>query len=191
MPTLQQEIDGACAAGINCLSSDQVQALLLYNMQAGRMAVISAEFTRPNNVTTYAIFDVVGDGAVMTFQNAGRSVGGNGYITNIRVVKNSASNAILAVFRLWLYGSAPTPIADNSPFTLLYANRAKQLGYIDLAMSTEGTGSDACGAFQANINLKFQCEAASRDLYGVLEARLAYIPQLQEKFWVELTLDQN
>ena len=158
----------------------------------GSMAVVSAEFERPNDTTAYSGNDVVGPtvAAVMTFANVGRIVGGNGYVTNVRLVKSTNVTAN-ATFRLWLYQTAPAAIADNAPFTLLYANRAIRLGYVDLPCSTEGAGSDSASSFLTNVNLKFACTAASRDLYGVLEVKQAYIPGALEDFFVEITVDQN
>jgi hypothetical protein len=158
----------------------------------GSMAVVSATFTRPNDTNAYSANDTVGPtvAAVMTFANVGRVVAGTGYITNVRLVKstNVTSNA---TFRFWLYQTAPAAIADNAPFTLLYANRAIRLGYVDLPCTTEGAGSDSASCFLANVNLKFACAAGSRDLYGVLETKQAYAPGALENFWVEITADQN
>ena len=163
----------------------------------GNLAVVSAEVTRATGDTTqYAINDVVnnstdaGSATVFTFVNAGRVNGGTGYITNVRLVKSTVTTTN-AVFRVWLYGTAPTPLADNTPFTLLYANKAIRLGYVDFSFTTEGSGSDSASAAAYNVNLKFACAANSRDLYGVIEAKAAYTPASQEKFWVELTVDQN
>lgn len=157
---------------------------------SGKMAVVNGEFARPGDTTAYAINDVVGNGAVVTFQNVGAEPEGSGYITNVRLVKSTATVAN-ALFRLWLYNSAPAAIADNSPFTLLYADRAIRLGYVDLACTTEGTGSDSASALVTNINLKFKCAAGSQNLWGVLEAKQAYAPGASEVFWLELTADQN
>lgn len=170
-----------------------LETSLLTEIQSGiggKMAVVNGEFARPGDTTTYAANDVVGNGSVVTFQNVGAEEGGSGYITNVRLVKSTAT-ITNAVFRLWLYSEAPTPIADNAPFTLLWVNRAKRLGYVDLACTTEGTGSDSASAFVTNLNLKFMCGAASRNLWGVLEAKQAYAPGASEVFWLEVTADQN
>jgi hypothetical protein len=174
-------------------ATDSALDALLTELQSGlggKMAVVNGEFTRPNDSTPYAANDVVGNGAVVTFTNVGDSANGSGYVTNVRLVKSTAT-ITNAVFRLWLYATAPTPIADNAQFTLLWANRAARLGYVDLACTTEGTGSDSASAFVTNVNLKFMCAGGSRNLFGVLEAKQAYTPGASESFYIELTVDQN
>jgi hypothetical protein len=153
-------------------------------------SAITAEFTRPADTTAYAINDVVGPHttpAVMTFTNVARLNGGSGFITNIKLTK-SQTNSTNALFRLWIFNTAPAAIADNAQFTGLYADRAKVVGYVDLVCATEGTGSDCATATAANINLGFVCTGASRTLYGVLEAKQAYAPAANsEAFSVEIT----
>lgn len=158
----------------------------------GSMSVVSTEFTRPADTTAYAINDVVGPAvpAVMTFANVARVAGGSGYITNIRCVK-STTTTTNALFRLWLYNTAPVALVDNAAFTLLYANRAARLGYCDLVLQTEGAGSDSASAFVANWNCKYSCTVASRDIFAVVEAKQAYSPGNAETFFVELTTSNN
>lgn len=153
--------------------------------------VASTEFVRPADTTAYAANDVVGTNPATnrTFLNAARIAGGSGYITNVRLTKSSAT-VTNAFFRLWLYAVAPTAIADNAQMTLLWANRANRFGYIDLACTTEGTGSDSAMALVTNINLKFDCAEGDRNIYGVLEAKQAYTPASGETFFIELTVDQ-
>jgi hypothetical protein len=127
---------------------------------------------------------------VITFANVARIADGAGYITNVRLVKDEPT-ITNAFFRLWLYNVAPAAIADNAQFTLLYANRATRLGYVDLVATTEGTGSDSASAFATNVNLKFMCAGGGRNLFAVVEAKQAYTPVSGEKFFVELTVDQN
>jgi hypothetical protein len=166
---------------------------LIAEIQAGvggKMTVVAGEFGRPTGAGAYTANDVVGNGAPIVFQNVACEEGGTGYITNVRLVKNSTTTSN-ATFRLWLYSVSPTPIADHSAFTLLYANKAIRLGYVDLVCSTEGAGSDSASALATNINLKFSCAAFDRNLYGVLEAKMAYTPTAYETFWIELTADCN
>lgn len=153
-------------------------------------SIISATFARPGDTNVYAVDDVVGSGAVITFANIGRSPGGTGYITNARIAKSTAV-ITNASFRLWLFSAAPAAIADNSPFTLLWANRAIRDGYIDFACITAGAGSDSASATVANLNIRFSCATDSTSIFGVLTARQAYVPGNAENFFIELSADQN
>jgi hypothetical protein len=153
-------------------------------------AIVAATFARPSDTNVYAVDDVVGSGAVITFANLGRDLGGTGYITNARLAKSTAV-ITNASFRLWLFSAAPAAIADNSPFTLLWANRAIRDGYIDFACITAGSGSDSASAALANLNIRYSCATDSRSIFGVLTARQAYVPGNAENFFVELTVDQN
>lgn len=156
--------------------------------------VISTSFTRPNDTTAYAISDVVCNStsapAVMTLSNIGRELGSTGYITNVRLVK-STNVTTNASFRVYFYGTAPTPINDNAPWTLLWANRANRLGHVDFTLATEGTGSDSATDMALNVNLKFKCASDSKDIYAVLVAKAAYTPGAQEQFYLEVTAERN
>jgi hypothetical protein len=191
---LQLANDGATA-------STAAEAALLAELQQktepvdsqlvrGSLAISAVEFTRPADTTAYATNDVVGDGTVIVFSNVARVPNGTGYVTNARLIKSTTTTAN-AVFRLWLYNIAPAATADNLPFKLLYVFRACRIGYIDLPCNVEGTGSDSASALVTNVNLKFNAALDSRNLFGVLEAKQAYAPGNAEKFWIELTVDQN
>jgi hypothetical protein len=159
----------------------------------GQQAVLTAEFTRTADSHTYAQYQVVGPAvtAVLTFSNAARVVGGSGYLVKLRLNKSTTTTAN-AIFRLYIYSTAPTAIADESAFTLLYANRSNRVTYVDIfSMNTEGTGSDSANAFVILPPTSFTCAAADRNLYGVLVAEGAYVAGNAETFSAELTADQN
>lgn len=193
LSTIQTNTSDLSAIRMSGTRVEGIESALLTSVQSGlgvKMAVVSSEFMKSSGVTAYSINDVVGEGTVSTFTNVGAKVGGSGYITNVRLVK-STNVTTNALFRLWLYSTNPTAIADNGVFTLLWANRDKRLGYVDLVCTTEGAGSSSAAALATNVNLKFNCDAASRDIGGVLEAKQAYTPGSSEQFWIELTVDQN
>lgn len=149
-----------------------------------------AEFTRPNDTTAYAVGDAVNATAeaVMTFNTPVLGNGRNGTIIKARLVKSDAG-VTSAVFRLYLYGgpSAPTPIADNSPFTLLYSNRTWRLGIIDFTMITEGSGSDAAEDV-VFPDLPFTVDESNNIMWGLLTAQGAWTPTALEKFFLELVI---
>lgn len=160
----------------------------------GSTVCISDIFTRPADTTAYAVDDVVSNSATattpLTFTNAARTVNGTGYIVSARMSKSTATVAN-ASFRLWLYRDLPTtPPVDNSPFALLFANRAVRMGFIDFTLSTAGAGSNSASDFKVGLNIPFFA-INGRNLYGVLVARGAYTPANGEQFFVEIGLEQN
>ena len=59
------------------------------------------------------------------------------------------SKTCTARFRLSFYHTAPSPVNDNAPKPMLYANKDKLIGSIDLdPCKTEDTSSDALMRYQ-------------------------------------------
>lgn len=181
-----------------------VDALGRLQVATAADGVASAEFTRANNATAYTAKDVVGPAvtALLEFAALSRPAagGGAGYITGARLMTTDTGVSTVKT-RLHLYREAPTPIADNAAFTLLYANRLKRVGFIDFpALSTEAAGSDAYGALlvpgqltpstMGQLPLKYNCAAADTKLYGILETLDAIGTPLAQSTWtVVLTAD--
>lgn len=161
---------------------------------SGQMVSIATEVTRPADTTAYAALDVVSDSTsaptVITFTNVARVNNGNGYVVKARLMSDQTT--LTSRLRLHLFHTAPTAINDNSPYTLLYANRANRIGYCDFpAVATEGTGSTAASANIADLRIAFVCAAADRNIYAFLETRDAFTPASGQKFYLELTADLN
>jgi hypothetical protein len=94
-------------------------------------------------------------------------------------------------FRVYFFNEQITQIADNTAWTLLYANRSKMVGYSGaLTLVTEGSGSDG-GVAQDFTVIPFQCAAGSNDLYAVIVAEAAYTPSSGETFYLEVTAEVN
>jgi hypothetical protein len=168
------------------LPSDQ------YVSVVGNQATVGVEFTRPADTTAYTTKDVVSDStsspSVISFA-AARAAAGNGYITKAKLTTDQKTNT--ATYRLWLYSSTPTAINDNSPYTLLYADNAIRLGFIDFtALATEDpTNSTGATSLYVGVPLAYKCAATT--VFGILETRADFTPASGQKFYVELTFDQN
>ncbi len=121
----------------------------------------------------------------------GRVNGGSGYITKVRLVTDLKTE--VSAYRVWFYGTQPSVIADNSPFTLLWANRTKRMGYVDLpALSTEDATNSTCAAQQNIIDrMAFVCGASSRDLYYQVEVLSAPTPTSAQGFYLEVAAELN
>lgn len=161
---------------------------------AGFQDVITASFTRPADTTAYAAQDVVCNSTssptVLTFASAGRYPGSSGLILSARHMKSNTTTSG-ASYRLHLYRVAPTALADNAQFTMLYANRANRIGFIDFTHGVGGTGSDCTNALSTFVNLPFLCDAAAVNLFGVLTVTSAYTPASAEQHFIELHVVQN
>ena len=170
----------------------------------GTMKSVAVEFTRPADTTAYTIGDVIGPAspAVMTF--AGIGAGGSRFVhvKGCRVTTNS-TNVTTSGMALHLFNSSITPIADNAPFTFLWANRTSYQGTTfvgDLQTYSGmgyGAGSDAAygwasadyeGAYGQNPVLAKS--ASNGAIYGVLAAIAAYTPASGQIFRVELIVEQ-
>ena len=161
----------------------------------GTQVTTAVGFTRPADTTAYAAQDVVSNStsapALLVFSNAARALGGSGLILSARHMKNSTTTAG-ASYRLMLYShNIVTPINDNAQFTMLFANRATRIGFIDFTHLAGGTGSDATGALSTFLNLPFVCNAAHSSLWGILTVTSAYTPTSAEQHYIELSIVQN
>lgn len=153
------------------------------------MAINSAvaSFTRPSNTDAYTAGDVIGPVTTPALLNFG-SVAGAAFAIGAKVLKDSVVVAN-STFRLHLYrGTAsPTAIADNSPWTNLYANAAKYIGYIDTGTAvTSGSGSDSALAQNMGVMIPLVASSSEGGLWGMLEALAAYVPESAEQFTVTL-----
>jgi len=156
-------------------------------------AIIAASFARPADTTAYAINDAVANSTsaptILTFANAGRVIGGSGYIVKAELCTDQA--ACVAAFRLHLFTTSVTPCNDNAAYTALYANRASRVGYIDFpAVSQEGSGSTSAFALWLG-QLLYVCDASATSLYGLLETKTAFTPASAQNFNIKLGVDRN
>lgn len=158
----------------------------------GDQKTSKATYIRPANTTQYAGGDCVCNSAsapaLLEF-NVGELPQSKGYITNAKIAKSSATIAN-ALFRLYLFNKAITPVNDNAPFPLLFSKAEELIGFIDFEMTTEGAGSDCALDVITNINLRFANDPAEKIIYGVLVAKGAYIPASEEEFLIQLTAER-
>jgi hypothetical protein len=140
----------------------------------------SVSQTRPADTTAYAIGDVVGSSntgapTVLTFTNVSVVAGSNVIITGLSLeVDVNAVPSGMGTFRLHLYDTSPTAIADNVAYNLPSADRAKYLGWLDI--DTPVDLGDTLFVRMNNVNFKTKLATSSTSLYGILETRGAYTP---------------
>jgi hypothetical protein len=153
----------------------------LYNDSTGAAIAGNAAYTSGGTAQKLLRFaDVVPDNA------------GPGSILGARLIAGDAG-VTTATFRLRFYNSPISQIADNAAFTLLYANRTKQVA--DMALTTlitEGAGSDmALVTFMNAVPIPFVCADGRRDLFVQIEAIGAYTPASAETFRLEVTIRRD
>lgn len=158
----------------------------------GRLYTLAADtIARPNNATPYAAKDVVGENpaALLTFTGLALAGGGGGRIVKARLATDKKDE--VGAYRLHLFNAPPTPIVDNSPFLLLYADVAKRIGSIDFAALTteDATGSTMAESLNATVSLPFVAAVGNQGLYGVLVALGTPTPAANQAWYVELLAD--
>lgn len=136
-----------------------------------------------------AITAYTSDGTVTKLQAVTTGAGMincNARLLGVKLSKDSAT-VTNSSFRLWLFSDQVGVAPDNSPFTLMYADRTKRIGYVALgACVSGGAGSDAAEYVASAVNLDFSSKAK---IYAVLAATAAYVPTAEENFSIELQLE--
>lgn len=156
------------------------------------MDLIAVTIARPANTTAYAANDAVAAASADALEFAFQTTRRTGYIVSARVVTNKA--AWTPRLRLHLFREEPTAIADNSPLTLLWANRSSYLGSITFpALATAGGGSDCAVAEGDFTPIAFKgvdgAGTFELTLYGLLEILDSATPDSGQSLLVELGVD--
>lgn len=154
--------------------------------------VKSQEITRPSDTTPYGANDVVGPtggAAVGVLSDFFAANGASGYIAKVELITDKAADT--SPYRIYFFNTAPTAIADNSPFVLTYADFAKMIGYVDINnMSQESSSSTgAWGLWTGQMPAK--AADADNDLYYVIVIKAALTPSSAQKYSVKVTNDSN
>ena len=102
-------------------------------------------FTRPADTTAYVAADVVGSASTANHEATSAGISGNlMQILSASLIVNLTSVPTgMTTFRLHIWDSAPTAIADNAAFSVATADRAKYCGFIDLA-AIQAIGGGFC-----------------------------------------------
>lgn len=156
----------------------------------GNSAFLTVEKTRPNDATPYAVNDAINEsasaGTVWTFTNALRKAGGGATIIYACLATDQVAN--VATYRMYFYGAAPTAINDNAELTLLYANLATYIGYIDFPALVKDSAASTAAKFELSGALLHIPEgmAAGRDIIGTLKTTAIFTPATNQKYRTSL-----
>lgn len=160
------------------------------------IVVPSANFTRPADTNPYAQGDTVANsttaGSVAPMSWTVARVAAGSFSLRRARLKKSTTSLSLGLFWLHLYSSSPTSAAgDNAAYNTPHSG---YLGTIEFDMPNYGKSFSDASAVNgaprvgAEINVKL---ASGQVIYGLLEARAAYVPGSAEAFTVELEVLQN
>ena len=157
----------------------------------GKSVQKTVSIVRPADVTAYAANDAIADSTsaptLLEFTGCANAVGGQGYIVKTRLLTNQKT--CTARFRLSLYHTAPSPVNDNAPKPMLYANKDKLIGHIDLdPCNTEDTSSDAAFVMSTTL-IPYVCAVTGTSIYGILTTLDAFTPASAQQFYVEITCE--
>ena len=144
----------------------------------GSLAKPQATITRPADTTAYTAGDVVGQSPAtnLTFANVLSTAGAQFIIAGVTLEIDVATlPSGMGTFRLHLFDSAPTAIADNAVFSIVDADRLKYLGFIEIDTPVD-VGATILWLQVFNANLAGKLATGSTTLYGQLETRAAYTP---------------
>jgi hypothetical protein len=143
----------------------------------GKAYRVTTTITRPSNTTAYTAGDVVGSttgSAILTLSGIGPS---GGYVlvqSAALIFSDSTVPAGMGAFRVHVYNTSPTAIADNAPFDLVSGDRASYMGYIDLS-APQDLGSTIYTQVDYPGRL-LKLTAASNTFFVEIETRGAYTP---------------
>lgn len=163
----------------------------------GRLVTSETSFLIAGGATAYTAKDVIADSTpnYLTFASLASSTGGSGYITKARCMSDFLNfSTYSAVIKLHLFHTAPSAIADNSPYTMLWTNRDKRIGTITFpAMTTEGASSTACSTRISTDIIPYKTVGSS-SIYAIVEldsfsTGLTTITAATYNLYFELTAD--
>jgi hypothetical protein len=147
----------------------------------------SVSFTRPSDTTAYTPGEVVGTSPAtnLIFSGISNILEGSIFITGVSLkIDSSSTFSGMGVFRLHLYDTAPTAIADNATFDLIVADRSKYLGFIEIATPSK-LGSTNWGETNS-IMKQIKLASQSNTIYGILATNAAYTPNASDVYKITL-----
>lgn len=159
----------------------------------GKGHTIITSVTRPADTTTYTSGDVVGDGNVLTFNNASFGEFDSGIILQ-GIISSSAYVASAPALELWLFDTTVTADSDNAVFTPTDAELATLVGIIDFPAANWKAGTATAGAGGNHVcvangeAIPFNTVKGKNHLFGVLVVRSAYVPVSGEIFTIRLQI---
>lgn len=149
----------------------------------GKTTLVTACAVRENNTTAYAIGDMWAsgstNGALVRLSNCARKDGGSGIIDRV-VVINSASQATMPNFNLFIFDNVVTSPSDNAPFPMTDAEAEKVVGVIPVTSWYAGGSTLNAVSVVSNLTVPFVCQSTCSSLWVVPVLTNAYTPTALE-----------
>lgn len=166
-----------------------------HNSDSFNVANPSASFTRPADTTAYASGDLVANsttaGSVVPMSFTAARVSAGGFRVRRARIKKSDATLTNAQFRLHLYGADPSASTGitNGDGAAWLTKHANYIGSIDITVDkafSDSSAGSAAPAATLHVTL-----ASGQTVWGLLEARAAYVPVSAESFTVALELQAD
>lgn len=159
----------------------------------------SANFNRPANTTAYASGQgVMNSTTAASVASMAFAVANGNAVTQSKAtlairrcrIKKTSTTVTVSSFRLHLYISDPTASSgntagDGAAFSVKDTSGLIYLGSMDVTTMEAGNDS-AIGWGVPNVGSEINVVPTSANIYGLLEARAAYVPTSAETFTVNL-----
>lgn len=157
-------------------------------VNTGRIYDYELEFTRPNNTTTYAAYDFIGNGDNVygyEITNVTANPGDWFRLCGLIGVKSNPQTAN-ATIGYRFYTKQPTQTqTDNSPVNIPYADTKNTLGSGSINLNAPGTTGSANTDGQrwaTNSGIMSKTDTTN-SIWVIIEARSAYVPLANEQFY--------
>ena len=163
----------------------------------GAIANPSSSFSVPNSAATYAVGDLIANSATagsvtpLTFAGVARAAAGAASIIKARLSK-TGTGTTGAAFILHLYSASPTP-SNGDDGAWLTNQAANYLGAFEFSLANMRVFTDgvSCNGitltgYPVTVDL-----SSGTTIYGLLEARGAYVRTAAETFTVTLEVEQE
>lgn len=145
------------------------------------LSYYNLSFVRPNNTTPYSIYDIIAnsDSAPTILPMTVKK----GIIMTAKLATGKTSATIpTCSIKVRLMNATVTPINDNSPIPMLWANRTKGFADIDFSLVGGGAGSDSVSSKLQNLNIINDFDT----IYPIFEVSAAFTPVGLQEFYLEL-----
>jgi hypothetical protein len=135
-----------------------------YTGKTGQDRVLRAFDFGTLDTATYAANDVLTSGAIAV--DATRFLGFSGVIERV-ILKETSSGALQKPnIRMWIFGSAITPAARNSPQAFNGTQFDTLVGFFDTGINWVDGAAGVC-VLQSSLDIKYVCQPTSKTLYIV------------------------
>lgn len=162
-------------------------------MHISRPFVRTITFTRPSDTTQYSAGDGVSDATTTataaTFVLPSMAHVGMGGIIKSVMLHKSDDDLTGADFDIYFFDTQPVATGwdDNAALAITDAEWKNCIGFVALTGSSDGRSVTTGNVYnKTNLDLPYECVAASNSLYVVVVARGTYTPASGEVFTIRV-----